>query len=70
MGVISDVDSKLAEFAERVPAKGTHIAYLDKARELIELYGDMLSIVDDEQSPENEKKVMEISKEIDEITKK
>lgn len=69
MGVISDVDNKLAEFAERVPAKGMHINYLDKASELINLYGEMLSIVDDEQTPENEKKVKEIAKKIEEITK-
>lgn len=68
MGVISDVDNKLAEFAERVPAKGMHINYLDKASELINLYGEMLSIVDDEQTPENEKKIKEIAKKIEEIT--
>lgn len=69
MGVISDVDNKLAKFAERVPAKGMHINYLDKASELMNLYGEMLSIVDDEQTPENEKKVIEIAKKIEEITK-
>lgn len=67
MGVISNINNKLAEFAERVPAKGTHIAYLDKARELIELYGEVLSITEDEQTPENEKKVGDIAKQIDKI---
>lgn len=69
MGVISHINNKLAEFAERVPAKGTHIAYLDKARELIELYGEVLSITEDEQTPENEKKVGDIAKQIDIIVK-
>lgn len=67
MNIISSMNNKLAEFAEKVPDKGMHISYLDKASELMELYGDVLSIMEDERTPENEAKVEEIAKEIVEI---
>lgn len=67
MNSMSNINKKLAEFAERVPAKGMHLGYLDKASELMELYGDALSIMEDEKTPENEAKVEAIAKEIEEI---
>ena len=44
-----------------------HVGYLDKACELMELYGDALSIMEDEKTPENSAKVEAIAKEIEKI---
>ena len=66
---ILSINENLAKFAERVPAKGMHLSYLDKATELMELYGDALSIMEDERTPENETKVEAIAKEIEEIVR-
>lgn len=67
MNSISIINQKLAEFAERVPAKGMHISYLDKASELMNLYGDALSIMEEEKNSENEKKIEKIAKRIEDI---
>ena len=67
MDSISSINENLAKYAEKVPAKGMHVTYLDKASELMELYGDVLSIMEDERTPENEAKVEAIAKEIKEI---
>lgn len=67
MNNISRINQKLAEFAERVPAKGMHIGYLDKANELMDLYGDALSLMEGEKNLENEEKVNKIAEKIEEI---
>lgn len=67
MDNISSINENLAKFAEKVPAKGMHVSYLDKASELMELYGDVLSIMEDERTPENEAKVKDIAEKIKEI---
>ena len=69
MSKISRIDENLKKFAESVPAKGMHISYLDKAVDLMELYGDALSIMNEERTPENVKKVEEIADEIEKIVK-
>lgn len=69
MDSISSIDENLAKFAERIPAKGMHISYLDKASELMDLYGDALSIMEDERTPKNESKLEAIAKEIQEIVR-
>lgn len=66
---ISRINENLAEFAERVPAKGMHISYLDDATKLMELYGDALSIMEDKRTPEEEAKVEAIAKKIEKIVK-
>lgn len=66
---ISSINENLAKFSERVPAKGMYVSYLDKATELMELYADALSIMEDERTPENEAKVEAIAKEIEEIVR-
>ena len=67
MDSVEKINEKLAEFADRVPGKGMHIGYLDKASELMELYGEALSIMEDERTPENEEKVKAIAREIEAI---
>lgn len=67
MNSISKMDKKLEEFAERVPAKGTHLSYLEKAHELISLYGEVASIMEEERNNENEAKIEAIEKEIEQI---
>ena len=62
MNSISKMDKKLEEFAERVPAKGMHLSYLEKAHELISLYGEASSIMEEERNNENEAKIEAIEK--------
>lgn len=66
---ISSINKNLEKFAMSVPAKGMHVSYLDTATELMELYGDAISIMEDERTPENEAKVEAIAKEIEEIVR-
>ena len=67
MKSFTTINEKLAKFAERVPAKGMHLSYLGKASRVMELYGEALSIMEDEKTPDNEAKVEAISEEIDKI---
>lgn len=69
MKEIVEINKKMAAFAEKVPAKGMHLSYLDKASEVMNLYGEALSIMDEEQNPEKEAKMKSILKEIEEIIK-
>ena len=66
---IKEIDLNLAKFAEKIPAKGMHLNYLDKATELMELYGDILSIMEEKRTPENEAKVEALAKEIEKIVR-
>ena len=66
MDDLSEINNMLAEYAERVPAKGMHIGYLQKAKELIELHSEALAVVEDEESP---KRLDEITKEVKDIVK-
>lgn len=61
------INDDLARFAKRIPADGMHISYLDKACELMDLYGEALSIMEDDRTIENEERVEEIAMEIREI---
>lgn len=62
--IIFEMDDKLMEFAERIPAKGMHLSYLEKAYELSELYGEASAIMEEERNPENEAKLEAVAKEI------
>lgn len=67
MSNFSDIDKKLAEFAEGVPANGMHISYLLKASELMNLYGEVLSIMEDEETLQNQGKVEKIFKKMEKM---
>jgi hypothetical protein len=54
-------------FAESVPDKGMHLSYLQKAAELLKLYGEASAIMEEERNPENMSKLEAIIKAIDEI---
>ena len=64
---ISIIDEYLKKYAEKAPAEGMHIGYLSNASELLELYGDALSIMEDEKTPETEEKVRNIAQKIKKI---
>lgn len=64
------INDDLARFAKCIPADGMHISYLDKACELMDLYGEALSIMEDERIIANEERVEEIAREIREIVGK
>jgi len=66
---ILEVNEKLKEFAQRIPAKGMHMSYLDKASEVMELYADMLAIMEEDQTTENEERFVAIATEIEKIIK-
>ena len=63
---ISQINNMLAEYAERVPAKGMHLGYLQKAKELVELHSEALSVVEDEEVPE---RLEEITRKVQDIVK-
>lgn len=63
---ISQINNMLAEYAERVPAKGMHLGYLQKAKELVELHSEALSVVEDEEAPE---RLEEITRKVQDIVK-
>lgn len=63
---ISQINNMLAEYAERVPAKGMHLGYLQKAKELVELHSEALSVIEDEEAPE---RLEEITRKVQDIVK-
>ena len=63
---ISQINNMLAEYAERIPAKGMHLGYLQKAKELVELHSEALSVVEDEEAPE---RLEEITRKVQDIVK-
>lgn len=60
----ADVDRCLEEFCRRSPAAGMHMDYLDTARELADLYGEMLCIDENEKTLEGETRTAELAAEI------
>lgn len=69
MRKIEMINDNLAKFAEKVPAKGMHISYLNKAVQIMDLYGDALCIMEDERTAEREADIAKISDKIDEIVR-
>ena len=65
MATIDSINKNLKCFANRVPANGMYLSYLDKACELMDLYGDALSIMEDEKTSANVEKVEGIAEEIE-----
>ncbi len=57
---IMETNKLLEEYANSIPAKGMHIGYLDKVSEIMDLYGEVLDIMKEEQSPENMNKVIRL----------
>lgn len=64
---LEEVDKNLEVFAGMTPAKGMHLSYLAKAEEIMSLYGEMSSIMEEEKTPENVKKVIALAKNINAI---
>lgn len=58
---IVKVNDLLAKFSNRVPASGMHISYLDKATELFDIYGEMLSVMDEDRTLENEQRAVDLA---------
>lgn len=54
------MNDDLARFAKRIPADGMYLEYLDKACELMNLYGEGLSIMEDERTFEAEKELKKL----------
>lgn len=67
MDSFSRIDQSLSKFANQTPAEGAHIGYLQKAHEAMDLYGDVLIIMEDDKNPENEAKVEALASKIEEI---
>lgn len=65
--MMSKIEHKLEEFANRIPAQGMYISYLYKAEELMSLYVQASSIMEDEKTPENEEMLKEILEKIESI---
>ena len=58
----------IKKFCQSVPASNFElISYLDEAEEMGALYGEMLSIMEEERTENNEKKVPVCAREIDRI---
>lgn len=64
---IREINELLEKFANCVPAEGMHIGYLYKAQKLMELYGEVLLVLEDEEPPENMNKVNRLRDKIKEI---
>ena len=62
-----DINELLEKYATRVPAKGMHISYLDKACRIMELYGEILSVMEEERTSENRNIVLRLAEKIREI---
>lgn len=57
----------IEKFCQSVPASGFWTRYLDMAEQLGALYGEILSIMEEERTENNEKKVAVCAREIDRI---
>lgn len=56
------LEIKLKDFAQQVPEDGMYMSYLNDAAEIMDLYGSILSIMENkEETPENIKKIEDIS---------
>lgn len=62
-----DACKKLELFCQKVPETGFWLNYLDKLDELSYLYGEMLSLMEEEPTEENKKKLAIYAREIDRI---
>ena len=62
-----DACKKLELFCQQVPETGFWLNYLDKLDELSYLYGEMLSLMEEEPTEENKKKLAIYAREIDRI---
>lgn len=60
------IDKLMEEYANCIPAKGSHFKYLCTAMEIMQVYGEILSIMEDEETPDNVSKVLRLLKEIEE----
>lgn len=62
MNNFNKLEIKLQDFAQQVPEDGMYMSYLNDAAEIMDLYGSILSIMENKkETPENIKKIEDIS---------
>lgn len=62
MNNFNKLEIKLKDFAQQVPEDGMYMSYLNDAAEIMDLYGSILSIMENkEETPENIKEIEDIS---------
>lgn len=62
MNNFNKLEIKLKDFAQQVPEDGMYMSYLNDAAEIMDLYGSILSIMENKkETPENIKEIEDIS---------
>ena len=65
--ILATIDQLLERFANKQPAEGMHISYLEKAAYLVSLYEDALLLVEGEKNPDAEAKLKAIAERIEKV---